>query len=239
MEQLTNEDKALLFDLHVRGTISINRGEDFDSDENYCGFSVPESFEEEYNVFDAENALDREKDEIVTIDSASVTEVTPFLKAPYRSFYTKPGIDEFDIKRLVEHQREQYGRGSLARRLKKNLAEAISCVSADGVDAPELGYSCLKKTTVTPMPEWLERQLDNAERTVASWSDGKCEAAGIPRKTGRPWVPNDGERYYVWLSASQVTHSMIWHGLNSDYGWLGVGNCHKTREEAEAWGKIH
>jgi len=33
----------------------------------------------------------------------------------------------------------------------------------------------------TPMPAWLERQMDNVERTVATWSDGKREAAGIPR----------------------------------------------------------
>lgn len=34
----------------------------------------------------------------------------------------------------------------------------------------------------TPMPEWLEKQFDNAQRTVDTWSDGKREAAGIPRE---------------------------------------------------------
>jgi hypothetical protein len=34
----------------------------------------------------------------------------------------------------------------------------------------------------TKMPEWLKKQFDAAERTVDTWSDGKREAAGIPRK---------------------------------------------------------
>lgn len=37
----------------------------------------------------------------------------------------------------------------------------------------------------TKMPEWLEKQFDNAERTVATWSPGKRMAAGIPIKRSR------------------------------------------------------
>jgi len=36
----------------------------------------------------------------------------------------------------------------------------------------------------TKMPEWLEKQFDS--RTVATWSPGKREAAGIPIKRSRP-----------------------------------------------------
>ena len=32
----------------------------------------------------------------------------------------------------------------------------------------------------TEMPEWLQKQFDNAEKTVQTWSEGKREAAGIP-----------------------------------------------------------
>lgn len=38
----------------------------------------------------------------------------------------------------------------------------------------------------TKMPEWMERQFDSAERTVETWSDGKCEVAGIPRPPKAP-----------------------------------------------------
>lgn len=37
----------------------------------------------------------------------------------------------------------------------------------------------------TVMPDWMEKQFDKAERTVATWSDGKCEAAGIPREKNK------------------------------------------------------
>ena len=43
----------------------------------------------------------------------------------------------------------------------------------------------------TPMPDWLRKQFDAAERTVDGWSDGKREAAGIPRKPGRPKKQED------------------------------------------------
>lgn len=227
-----------MFDLHVRGSIVINTVEDFDGNETYSGFAVPESFEEEYNVFDAEDALDLEatkENKMVTVNAASVEEDTPFFEAAYRTFWTKPGIDEFNIKQLIDHQREQYGRGSFAKRLKNNLREAIASVLIGDVDDAELAYSCLQTTNVIPMPEWLERQLDNAEQTVASWSDAKWEAAGIPRKKDKP---NEGDRYFIWLEASKVAYSQIWHGIDSDHAWFDSGNCHKTAEEAERWGKM-
>lgn len=34
----------------------------------------------------------------------------------------------------------------------------------------------------TVMPDWMRRQFDNSEHAVSQWSDGKCEAAGIPRQ---------------------------------------------------------
>ena len=45
-------------------------------------------------------------------------------------------------------------------------------------------FSSIAKPKPTLMPEWLERQFDNVERTVDGWSEGKKEAAGLlPRKT--------------------------------------------------------
>lgn len=236
MRHLTKKEKALLFDLHVRGSIVINTDQDFDGNQTYSGYALPELFDSE-----TEDALDlaaAKEDERVTVNAASVEEDTPFSGAAYRTFRTKPGIDEFDIKQLIDHQREQYGRGSFAKRLKNNLRETIASVIVGDIEDVESAYSCLKITKGTPMPEWLQRQIDNAEQTIASWSDAKCEAAGIPRARKEPWKPNDGERYFLWLEASKAVHSQIWHGLNYDYVWLKEGNCHKTAEEAERWGKM-
>jgi hypothetical protein len=41
----------------------------------------------------------------------------------------------------------------------------------------------IKEPKPTVMPDWMKKQFDRAERTVATWSDAKCEAAGIPRKS--------------------------------------------------------
>lgn len=40
----------------------------------------------------------------------------------------------------------------------------------------------LLNSTVAEISEWLERQIDNVERTVNGWSESKREAAGIPPK---------------------------------------------------------
>ena len=34
-------------------------------------------------------------------------------------------------------------------------------------------------TRPTPMPAWLQKEFDNAEITVQTWSKGKQQAAGI------------------------------------------------------------
>lgn len=36
-----------------------------------------------------------------------------------------------------------------------------------------------EQLTPTEMPDWLEKQFDNAEATVQTWSHGKKEAAGL------------------------------------------------------------
>lgn len=40
----------------------------------------------------------------------------------------------------------------------------------------------LKEPVPTPMPEWLERQIQNVERTVAAWPKAKRIASGIDKE---------------------------------------------------------
>jgi len=42
------------------------------------------------------------------------------------------------------------------------------------------------KPDPTKMPEWMERQFDNAEKTVASWPESKRIAAGIAQPDPHP-----------------------------------------------------
>ena len=43
----------------------------------------------------------------------------------------------------------------------------------------DINIKVTKAPQPTPMPEWLERQLQNVELTVADWSTWKREAAGL------------------------------------------------------------
>lgn len=63
-----------------------------------------------------------------------------------------------------------------------------------------------------PMPEWLEKQFDNAEKTVESWGPNKRKAAGIPDIddveyfTPGEWVRHGrfGQEIVVWWNDDPV-----------------------------------
>lgn len=54
---------------------------------------------------------------------------------------------------------------------------------------------------------------------------------------GKRWVPKSGEGFWYWSAYDENAIEATW----SDRGWdlvmLAIGNVHKTREEAEAWGE--
>ena len=46
-------------------------------------------------------------------------------------------------------------------------------------------------------------------------------------------IPEDGEKYWVISSDGQQLSKYTWCGDYFEYGLLAIGNCFKTREEAE------
>lgn len=46
-------------------------------------------------------------------------------------------------------------------------------------------------------------------------------------------IPEDGEKYWVISSDGQQLSKYTWRGDYFEYGLLAIGNCFKTREEAE------
>ena len=48
------------------------------------------------------------------------------------------------------------------------------------------------------------------------------------------YVPEDGEKYWVISSDGQQLSKYTWRGDYFEYGLLAIGNCFKTREEANA-----
>lgn len=84
------------------------------------------------------------------------------------------------LDKAIEHGKEKRRRYWGSKEFDRSCRNHGSC----GWCRDKVKYKRAKAELAvepTPMPEWLERQLDNAERTVAEWSDAKCEAAGIPR----------------------------------------------------------
>lgn len=52
-----------------------------------------------------------------------------------------------------------------------------------------------------------------------------------------PWKPNDDEFYYYYSPCTGITYQGRWSNTAYDYCVWGIGNCFRTREEAETKGK--
>lgn len=52
-----------------------------------------------------------------------------------------------------------------------------------------------------------------------------------------PWKPNDDEFYYYYSPCTGITYQERWMNTSSDYCMWKLGNCFRTREEAETKGK--
>ena len=60
---------------------------------------------------------------------------------------------------------------------------------------------------------------------------------GCIKAVPKPWKPEKGEKYFYYAKAFGQTVYKIWIDENYDLLLWKVGNCFKTREEAEAKGK--
>lgn len=52
-----------------------------------------------------------------------------------------------------------------------------------------------------------------------------------------PWKPKNGEHYYVYSTYHKTVIETIWLNVTEDLLYWNIGNCFKTREEAETKGK--
>lgn len=52
-----------------------------------------------------------------------------------------------------------------------------------------------------------------------------------------PWKPKDNEFYYYYSPYAGITYQQIWINTSSDYCMWKIGNCFRTREEAQTKGK--
>ena len=79
----------------------------------------------------------------------------------------------------------------------------------------------------SPTFNWAIRSLG----TIGKLLDGDVKAFT------KPWKPKKGEKYWTYSETWEEVTSFRWKGYYYDLFLWKVGNCFKTREEAETKGK--
>ena len=74
---------------------------------------------------------------------------------------------------------------------------------------------------------WFTESANTIERLL----NGDVKA--VPK----PWKPKNDEFYYYYSQCTGITYQKRWMNTSSDYCIWKIGNCFRTREEAETKGK--
>ena len=75
--------------------------------------------------------------------------------------------------------------------------------------------------------DWHSERSDTIERLLE----------GYDKAVPKPWKPKEGERYWFRSKALNQTISRTWCDQNYDLLLWKVGNCFRTKEEAQTKGK--
>jgi hypothetical protein len=128
---------------------------------------------------------------VVSTEVPDDTVIRAFVECPgcVQKFYERQEAETAHVKAMLQQLLDLQTKGMLLS--DPNAAASLWTKDAES-QRPIGGPTSERKPT--PMPEWLERQFQNVERTIATWSDGKCEAAGIPRKKRDSCSPSQKNR---------------------------------------------
>ena len=119
----------------------------------------------------------------------------------------------------------------------KQIAEML------GVELGEefkLKPSCLEK----PWNSLYRFSTDGLENKYSDCSWVKCEKGAIDEiLIGKnevikiPWEPEYGDTYCAYENEDDLVVSYNWNNYAVDYAYWKIGNCFRTKEEAETKGK--
>lgn len=73
--------------------------------------------------------------------------------------------------------------------------------------------------------------LSESSKTIVKLLRGDCKA--VPK----PWKPADRELYWYYSASNGLANYTKWDGEYNELVFWKVGNCFKTKEEAETKGK--
>lgn len=119
----------------------------------------------------------------------------------------------------------------------KNYQEIINMITRTnehvGVLEDKLGSENPKKTLMAEI-EKLQGRVKDIEMAMDPLNDPKCpiKIGGFIIEKEKAWTPKVGENYWIVDIQGDAFETENF-GWNSDRGSIAVGNCYRTKEEAE------
>ena len=118
-----------------------------------------------------------------------------------------------------------------AEMLGLELDQDFILINADGKRKNEYIYKITEDGLLYKMPTQYTNWSNSSSGTIVKLLNGDYKALA------KPWKPEREEKYWFYLYGSkQITYSK-WEDGTYDLLLWKVGNCFKTREEAEIKGK--
>ena len=119
--------------------------------------------------------------------------------------------------------------GKFAEMLGLELEQEFVLTDVDGNRKDKYTYKITEDGLLYKSPtfNWAISSLG----TIGKLLDGDVKA--VPK----PWKPKKREKYWYYSDTCKLAICVYWEDTARDLSFWKLGNCFKTREEAEAKGK--
>ena len=117
-----------------------------------------------------------------------------------------------------------------AEMLGLELEQEFVLIDADGKRKNELTYKITEHGLLCKslkVNDWLTVSLITFRKIMN----------GDYKVVTNPWEPKKGEKYWYYSDTCKLAICVYWEDTSRDLSFWKLGNCFKTREEAEAKGK--
>ena len=120
--------------------------------------------------------------------------------------------------------------GKFAEMLGLELEQEFVLTDDDGNRKDKYTYKITEDGLLyksTPFINWSISSLG----TIGKLLDGDVKAVH------KPWKPKKGEKYWYYSDTCKLAICVYWEDTARDLSFWKLGNCFKTRDEAEEKGK--
>ena len=117
-----------------------------------------------------------------------------------------------------------------AEMLGLELDEEFSLIKSDGTKVDNDLYK-IREDGLFYQKRKDDAWLSEPSTTLSSLLQGSYKVVH------KPFKPKKGEKYWAWGKDAHMAIMQEWHSFESDFLLWKLGNCFKTKEEAEDKGK--